>query len=287
MPSPLVQPESLPKNLADLANADPALVLFDCRFRLGQPEAGRGAYDEGHIPGARYADLERDLSGLVVACQTGRHPLPEPEQLARKLRAWGVSERSRVVVYDDQAGALAAARLWWLLRWLGHSKVAVLDGGYPAWLAGGGEPTTVEPETVPGDFVPRPRHDLTLTADQVATLVRQPGARVFDARALERYRGDVEPIDAVPGHIPGAHPLPFTDHLDEGRFRPPAEVAARFAAALGPTSIGDAAVYCGSGVTACHLILAAEHAGLAPPRLYPGSYSEWITDPSRPVARGG
>ncbi len=285
MPSPLVPPESLPLRLGDLANADPSLVLFDCRFQLGQPEAGRSAFDAGHIPGARYADLERDLSGSVVPGKTGRHPLPAPERLAEKLRAWGVSQSSRVIVYDEQTGAIAA-RFWWLLRWLGHSGAYVCDGGYQAWLAQGGQPTLVVPRPPPGDFVARPRPELIASSNEVAELARRQDARVLDARAPERYRGDVEPIDAVAGHIPGAHSLPYADNLIDGRFRSSAELAARLRGALGQTASERAVVYCGSGVTACHTILAAEHAGLALPRLYPGSYSEWIADPRRPVARG-
>lgn len=278
MNTPLLTPEQLLADLADL------LVIVDCRFQLGDAEAGRRAYAAGHIPGAVYADLERDLSSPVVP-GSGRHPLPDPTTLANKLRAWGVSRDSLVVCYDDQSGAIAA-RLWWLLRWLGHERAAVLDGGYRAWLDLGGEPSSAVPAPEPGDFEPHPVSELIVSADELARRLHDPAYRVLDARAKERFRGDVESIDRVAGHIPGALSVPFADNLAHGRMKSPAELRERFAAVIGETPPERVVVYCGSGVTACHDILAAEHAGLGLWRLYPGSYSEWIADGQRPVATG-
>ena len=278
MSTPLVTPEQL---LAGLAGP---LVVVDCRFQLGDAEAGGRAYAAGHIPGALYADLERDLSSPVVP-GSGRHPLPDPSLLASKLRAWGVRQQSLVVCYDDQSGAFAA-RLWWLLRWLGHERAAVLDGGYQAWLDLGGEPTTSLPAPEPGDFVARLHNELTVSADEVAERLQAPSYRVLDARARERFRGDVEPIDPVAGHLPGALCVPFIDNLAGSRMKSPAELRQRFGPLIGDTPAERVVVYCGSGVTACHHILAAEHAGLGLWRLYPGSFSEWIADGERPVATG-
>jgi thiosulfate/3-mercaptopyruvate sulfurtransferase len=215
---------------------------------------------------------------------TGRHPLPSVDLFVSKLRSWGIGNASQVVAYDDAGGAFAA-RLWWMLRWLGHEAVAVLDGGFPAWVAEGRPVTAELPLVSPGDFTPRPRPDLLVTAALLAAPESRAG-KLFDARAPERYRGDIEPIDPVAGHIPGAENLPFAENLRDGRFKPAAELRARLAAALGATQPEDAVVYCGSGVTACHDVLAFAQAGLPLPKLYAGSWSEWITDAARPTARG-
>lgn len=262
----------------------PGLSLFDCRASLSDPSAGRKAYAEQHLPSAEFADLLLDLSGPVVAGKTGRHPLPDVAELSRKLRAWGVGNGSLVVVYDDAGGAFAA-RLWWLLRWLGHERAQLLDGGFSAWVAEGRPVTAAVTPKAPGDFEPRLRSELVISAAELAAPESRTG-KLFDARAPERFRGDVEPIDPVAGHIPGAENLPFAGNLDAGRFRSPAELRARFANALGDTLPEHAVVYCGSGVTACHDVLAFARAGLPLPRLYAGSWSEWITDPSRPVEKG-
>jgi thiosulfate/3-mercaptopyruvate sulfurtransferase len=271
--SPLISTEAV---AADCAH-DKSYVIFDCRFSLLDGDAGRLAYEAGHIPGARFADLERDLSSARGS--GGRHPLPDRAALAAKLRAWGVDRNSRIVCYDQNAGALAA-RLWWLVRWLGHEEVAVLDGGLDAWLAAG-LPVSNEPAaSAPGDFSagePLTRH---CTAEEC-------GSGTFtlvDAREAARYRGESEPIDRVAGHIPGAINAPFGDNLADGRFKSPAELAARFTA-LGLTPEQNLACYCGSGVTAAHDVLALKLAGYPEPALYPGSWSEWIEDPGRPIAR--
>ncbi|HVY28752.1 MAG TPA: sulfurtransferase [Polyangiaceae bacterium] len=265
--------------------SEPRLRLVDCRASLQNPAAGRELYAQQHLPGAHFADLLEDLSGPIVPGVTGRHPLPPVDAFVAKLRAWGLGNASQVVAYDDAGGAFAA-RLWWMLRWLGHDAVAVLDGGFPAWVSEGRAVTAELPRVSAGDFTPRLRRELSVSAAQLSAAESRVG-KLFDARAPERYRGDVEPIDPVAGHIPGAENLPFAENLRDGRFKPAAELRARFAAALGATQPEDAVVYCGSGVTACHDVLAFAHAGLPLPRLYAGSWSEWITDPSRPTERGG
>ena len=284
MASTLISATAVPKTFdAQSTASGTKLVILDCRFQLGDSLAGRRAYDAGHVPGAHYADLERDLSSPVVRGVTGRHPLPDPEKLSRTLRGWGVCSDSRVIAYDDAAGAMAA-RLWWLLRWLGHDDVFVCDGGYQAWLAIGGQPTPVVPEPELGDFEPRLRSELVVTSEQVAQ--RSSEALLLDARARERYRGEVEPIDAIPGHIPGAICVPFAENLAGPVFADREHLSQRYRDIVNNTPAENVIVYCGSGVTACHDILAAEHGGLGLFRLYAGSYSEWIVDPSRRVSTG-
>lgn len=268
---------------------DPAWVVLDCRFRLDDPDHGERAYRAGHVPGARYAHLDRDLSGPVVPGATGRHPLPEPDALARTFGDWGIGEGTQVVAYDD-AGSAIAARVWWLLRWLGHEAVAVLDGGLPAWTASGRPLAAgVEPPPSPRAFVPRPRPELVVDAAAVASAL-EADIRVLDVRSEDRFRGENETMDPIAGHIPGATSAPFAGNLDrEGRFLPAADLRRRYEALL-HAPVGAPApgpiVYCGSGVTAAHAALAMRVAGLAQPRLYAGSWSEWINDPARPVATG-
>ena len=263
---------------------DAKLLLLDCRFALDDPAQGRRSYQQGHIPGARFADLERDLSGPVIAGQTGRHPLPEPSVLLERLRSLGVNNDSDLVLYDDASGAFAA-RAWWLLAWLGRrERVWLLDGGFKAWQAAD---LPIETDTVtalPGDFSGATDPSLLVDAGQIS---RTPAAFcLLDARALPRFRGEVEPIDPVAGHIPGARCLPFSDNLDaHGRFLPAAQLAARFDRLLADCS-GEPLAYCGSGVTACHNLFAMALAGRPLAKLYAGSWSEWICDPARPVARG-
>ncbi len=263
---------------------DPDWVVMDCRFSLTDTEAGRRAYRDSHLPGARYAHLDEDLSGPVTPA-TGRHPLPDPERLAQKLGAWRIDHDTQVVAYDDMGGMLAAARLWWLLRWLGHTACAVLDGGLPTWRRAGLPLTAEIPAARPTVFTSRPDNGLWVSTEQVLTL---PAADVLlDARAAARYRGEMEPIDPIAGHIPGALNLPTDSNLTpEGHFLPFAALRERFAAALGDRSPASVIHACGSGVTACHNLLAMETVGLCGSRLYAGSWSEWIRDPRRVVATG-
>jgi thiosulfate/3-mercaptopyruvate sulfurtransferase len=265
--------------------SDESLVVVDCRFSLKDPGEGAARYAEGHIPGARYAHLERDLSGSVVPGRTGRHPLPDPARLAARFSEWGIDATKRVIAYDDSVGAFAA-RLWWLLHWLGHETASVLDGGIAAWTARGLPLSTNPAEGRPATFVPDVRTSLVADADEVERVRARDDHRLLDARDGARFRGEVEPIDPVAGHIPGAHSLPFLSLTDSGHVRPPGDVLASFAAVLGHVPAQNAIAYCGSGVTAAHLVLTAEYAGLGRMRLYPGSFSEWIADRTRPVATG-
>jgi len=276
----LIQAEELARRLDE-----PALRIFDCRFDLARPGAGREAYGSGHIPGAAYADLNRDLSAPPTAT-SGRHPLPTPVAFESRLRAFGVNRHSIVVACDD-GNAMVAARLWWMMRWLGHDEVLVLDGGLRRWAELGLPTDRMVPAREPGDFVAHPRPGLAVDASRVLAESGNRSARLLDARAPERYRGEVEPIDAVAGHVPGAVNQPFTASLGaDGRFLPREELRALFAGALGGIAPDRTIAMCGSGVTACHLLLAMEHAGLTGAKLYPGSWSEWSRDPCRPVERG-
>lgn len=261
-------------------------VLFDCRFSLQHPEGGRQAYASGHLPGAWYAHLDEDLSGPIIPGTTGRHPLPDADLFGTWLSERGVGEGVQVVAYDDGHGAIAA-RLWWMVRWLGHEAVAVLDGGWRAWAAAGYPVSESPPLAHPRPFIPHPDPTLLVDAAGVSQIREVQGYTLLDARAAARYLGEHEPIDPVAGHIPGATSAPFMDNLDaEGRFLPPKVLKERFEGVLQGKPPGRAVCYCGSGVTAAHNILAMAHAGLAGAKLYAGSWSHWITDPSRPVATG-
>lgn len=272
------------RELLDWPHAQP-LVLVDCRFDLADTARGEREYAAAHLPGAVYAHLERDLSGPVTPL-TGRHPLPDATQLAARLGALGIGDDVQVVAYDDAGGAFAA-RLWWLLRWLGHDAVAVLDGGLHAWRAAGGLLSQDRTAPTARRFRARPDHARWLDAAGLARALADERCLLIDARALERYAGEVEPIDPVAGHVPGARSAPFAANLGpDGRFLPAAALAARYGALLGPRPPHEVVAMCGSGVTACHDLLALEIAGLPGARLYAGSWSEWIRDPSRPVARG-
>lgn len=272
------------QTLAD--HLDSGWCMFDCRFVLSDPQAGERVYRVGHIPGAHFLDLNRDLAGPVTPA-SGRHPLPDPQALAAKLAATGVNSDTQVVAYDDANGAFAA-RLWWLLRWLGHSQVAVLDGGWRAWVRAHRPVSREVPVAArAGDFRAQPDHARWLSTGAVLERAHSGTGRLFDARAPERFRGEVEPIDPVAGHVPGAANLPYAGNVSEqGYFKPPAVLRRRFESALGGVPASEAVCMCGSGVTACHNLLAMEVAGLKGARLYAGSWSEWIRDPSRPVARG-
>lgn len=283
--TPLISAETLHQHLHDPQLATD-LVIVDCRFELGQPDAGRAAWQRAHLPGAQYAHLDHDLSGPITAT-SGRHPLPGAEQLTERFSRWGIDHTKQVIAYDADNGAMAAARLWWLLRWLGHEQVAVLDGGLKQWLASG-YAVTQETETPdPTPFTAHQQDDLLVTADGVATHAQQPGWRLVDARAPERYAGEIEPLDPVAGHIPGALNHPFVRNLDtQGCFLPAATLHQQWRATLGTASPAHSIFMCGSGVTACHNLLAMEIAGLPGGKLYAGSWSEWCRDPHRPVARG-
>ena len=263
---------------------DPDWVVFDCRFDLADPAFGRQAYVASHVPGAFFLDLDEDLSGSKTGTN-GRHPLPDPAQLAARLEACGVGNHTQVVAYDD-AGGMFAARLWWLLRWLGHHRVAVLDGGLHAWLATG---------QALDEALPEPRaatYALALRPDRVdAQYVRQhldrPDMVLIDARSPDRFRGENEMLDPVGGHIPGAINRFFRDNFDaHGCFKQASVLREEFGALIGAHSPRQVVHQCGSGVTACVNVLAMEAAGLSGSRLYAGSWSEWCADPSRPLARG-
>lgn len=257
-----------------LAREPQAFRILDCRSRLGDPEFGRRVYAEGHIPGALYASLDDDFAALPG--DGGRHPLPDAARLRDRFRAWGIDDDDQIVVYDDAGGAFAA-RAWWCARWLGHEAVAVLDGGLAAWS---GPLSQAQPVVDPGNF--SIRESLTRTVDAPALLAALPATTLVDARAEARFAGREEPIDPVAGHIPGALCLPFQGNLDgSGHFKAPADLAQRFAGLP-----DDVVCYCGSGVTAAHNVLAMRIAGRPEPRLYPGSWSEWIRDPKRPVETG-
>lgn len=264
---------------------DPQWQVFDCRFQLDQADWGEAAYRQSHIPGALYAHLDRDLAAAKTP-ETGRHPLPDPEAFKQWLGRNGIGGGEQVVVYDQGGGAFAA-RLWWMLRWMGHQAVAVLDGGWAAW-AGADYPVSKEvPAPEPASFEGGPRDDLWLTSEKVEVELAEGRLRLVDARGAERFRGENEPIDPVAGHVPGAVNLPFAGNLDEqGRFKDPAALKARFTPVVGEYPGEAVAHMCGSGVTACHNLLAMEIAGLGDSRLYVGSWSEWIADPARKVETG-
>ncbi len=266
---------------------NPGFVILDCRSELTDPKAGAIAFAEGHIPGAQHADPDRHLSDKSPGPNgefRGRHPLPAPQAFIETMRDFGVYPNSQVIAYDAHGG-MFASRLWWMLRWVGHHGVAVLDGGLPAWLADGGELTK--------DVINRPHGSITLqpslagwvSADEVLANLSARAKTVLDARAADRFRGENEVIDPVAGHIPGAKNRPFKDNLQaDGRFKPADVLRSEFSALI--RSPAATIAQCGSGISACHTLLAMEVAGLPGAALYPGSWSEWSADPSRPVATG-
>jgi thiosulfate/3-mercaptopyruvate sulfurtransferase len=268
----------------------PDIAVVDCRFDLMNPEGGRRAYLDGHIPGARYADLNRDLSAPITAT-SGRHPLPTPEEFLAALNRLGVGRATQVIAYDDSSGAFAA-RLWWMLRWVGHPAAAVLDGGIKAWVSQGGALRTGEENPLPA-AAGGPH--LSLQADATAVIgtavleqrLADPAFLLIDARAAERYAGTVEPIDAVAGHIKGAVNHPFSANLGaDGRFLPAPMLRQAWESRLAGRNPTQVTAMCGSGVTACQNLLSLEVAGLRGAKLYAGSWSEWIRDPRRPIVRG-
>jgi len=265
---------------------DPSWAVVDCRYRLADLGLGRAAHAESHIAGAVFADIGDDLSGPVVPGKTGRHPLPDVAVLSVKLSAWGIGEGVQVVAYDDSGGSMAA-RLWWLLRWLGHDAVAVLDGGWPLWQARGYPVRAGTESRSARRFIAQERPELVLTAEQVDRVRADPAWRVLDARNADRFRGENETIDPVAGHIPGAVSVPYADNLEpDGRFKSKEELRGRYLGLLGGVPTDRAGCYCGSGVTATHDVLAMAYAGLGEAKLYAGSWSEWIVDRSRPVVTG-
>ena len=280
----LIDAAALQALLARPGGDAPAVVVLDCRFDLADPAAGARAHAESRIAGSRYAHLDDDLAGPKTG-RNGRHPLPSREAFAATLGRWGVGPASQVVAVDDHGGAYAA-RAWWMLRWMGHEAVAVLDGGLAAWRAAGGALVSGPPEPVPPASPYPVAAQASMPVIDAAALQRRLGHGVLlDARSGERFRGEVEPLDPVAGHIPGATLRCFKDNLGpDGRFRPAPELRRAFDALGVPAK--DIVHQCGSGVTACHNLLAMVHAGLEGSTLYPGSWSEWCADPSRPVAVG-
>lgn len=272
---------------------DPAWVVVDCRSDPANAGFGRAEYAKGHLPGAVFLDMDSDLCGEKMG-RNGRHPLPEPQRLVATLGAAGIGPGTQVVAYDDRGGA-SAARLWWMLRWLGHDAVALLDGGITRWAAEGRPLVTEVPARRPARFAGEPREamrvDAAFVTDQVAA--RRAGeagpadAVLVDARVPARYRGEMEPIDPVAGRIPGARNRPLQDNLAaDGRFKAPQALRAEFESVLGGVPPARVVHYCGSGVSACHNLFAMTLAGMGGSRLYAGSWSEWIADPSRPIERG-
>jgi thiosulfate/3-mercaptopyruvate sulfurtransferase len=268
--------------LRELLQSGARLVLLDASFDLMDTTAGEKAYGEAHLPDARYVHLDRDLSAAKTGLN-GRHPMPTREVFAKTAGAWGIDENTQVVAYDRQ-GAMYAARVWWMLRWLGHASVALLDGGFQAWQKAGGEVETAVPEVKALPALPlKPSLVPTMDGDTLASSLGK--VRLIDARAPERFRGDVEPIDKQAGHIPGALNRFFKDNLDaEGRFKPAGQLRDEWTPLLADGL--PVVQQCGSGATACHNIFAMQLAGLGSSTLYPGSWSEWSANPSRPIAKG-
>lgn len=265
---------------------DPNWAFIDCRFFLNHPELGEKQYLDAHIPGAVYAHLDRDLSGPIVPGATGRHPLPDVDVFVATLSKWGIDEHVQVVAYDG-AGGMVAGRLWWMLNWVGHSRVAVLNGDYRAWFHEERPTRSGEESRSPRNFVAQPHPERVVTAQEVLASLNNPTMKLLDARGRDRFRGENETMDAKAGHIPGAKSAPFTENLDaHGRFLPAEELAARFNNLLGDSTVDETILYCGSGVSASHNALAMAIAGLGTPRIYSGSWSDWITDDSRPIATG-
>lgn len=263
---------------------NPDWVFIDCRFDLKDPSWGFQNYQQMHIPGAVYAHLDHDLSGPITP-NSGRHPLPDIQTITTRLSEWGINQQKQVIVYDTAGGAFAC-RLWWQLRFLGHWRVAVLDGGFHIWQQSGYPIATGIEVPSPAQFIPQVHWNMVTNADEVEQIRQDSNYRLIDARAPERYRGEVEPIDPIAGHIPGALNRFHSDNLGpDGMFLSPAQLRAHFNALIDNIPTDRVIVYCGSGVTSVHHILAMEIAGLPGARLYAGSWSEWIRDPNRPIAK--
>ena len=275
-----------PSELAALQASDAELVVLDARFNLDDEDWGDRAFTEGHVPGAQRADLSRHLAGPIIEGVTGRRPFPEPEDFAETVRGWGIGPATQVVVYDADRGLMAASRVWFMLRWLGHDDVAVLDGGLPAWQAAG-LPLVSETLTAPtpsATFVADVRPEMLADVDEVDQIRESVPARVFDSRGPEGYHGQGKYYDPVRGHIKGAGLADRAETLTEdGRFRSPEELRAHYDSLRGGQDGSEIVFYCGSGVTAAQNVLAMTHAGLPGSRMYVGSWSEWIIDPNREV----
>lgn len=268
---------------------DPNWVIVDCRFSFTDIGLGRRNYLQAHIPGAVYAHLDDDLSSPPIPGETGRHPLPSVDVMARTFSNWGIDSKMQVVAYDDWplVSGATAARLWWCLHWLGHEAAAVLDGGWQHWLRSGGSSQSGLEARSPRVFKPQPRPELLASLMEVDSMRSDPAYLVLDSRAADRYRGENETIDPVAGHIPGTLNAPFAENAGpDGLFLPGEALRKRFRALLGDIPSQNAVFYCGSGVTAAYNLLALQHAGLGEGKLYAGSWSEWITDLGRPVAKG-
>jgi thiosulfate/3-mercaptopyruvate sulfurtransferase len=264
---------------------DPTWVLCDCRHDLTNYEAGRRAYAKSHIPGARFLHLDEDLSGPKTGVN-GRHPLPHPITFTLRLAALGIDNAKQIIAYDASGGCYAA-RLWWMLRWVGHERAAVLDGGWDAWVKAGQPVTTESPTSRPTTFNPQLQPQHAVNAAFIAAHLNRAEISVLDARSADRFRGENETLDPVAGHIPGAMNRFFKLNLDgQGCFKPAAGLRQEFSALLGARAPESVVHQCGSGITACHNLLAMEIAGLTGSRLCPGSWSEWVSDPTRPVAKG-
>jgi thiosulfate/3-mercaptopyruvate sulfurtransferase len=273
-----------PAQLARIAG-DANVAILDCRHELTRPQWSDEAYAQGHIPGAVQAHLDRDLSA-PIGPQTGRHPLPDVAKLAETLGRWGIDEGVQVVAYDQGNGAYGA-RAWWLVRWLGHENVAVLDGGFAAWQEAGLPVSTETAARTPRTFTPRVRAGAFVTAAQVQQALASQTIALVDARGADRFAGQNETIDPIAGHVPGATNRPFAKNLDaRSRFLPAEDLRRQWGELLGTRPASEVVAMCGSGVTACHNLLALELAGMPGAKLYAGSWSEWIRDPARPVAKG-
>jgi thiosulfate/3-mercaptopyruvate sulfurtransferase len=276
----LISPSELSRFIADERWA-----IVDCRFDLTHPAQGEQLYLEAHIPGARYAHLDRDLSGAKTG-STGRHPLPTAEQMRERFGALGIGPDTQVVAYDADSG-MYAARLWWMLRFMGHDASAVLDGGLARWTREGHAVRGGHEQWRPTSFVGAPRESWRLDAEAVLRGLNDPARILVDARAEARFRGDEEPLDQKAGHIPGARNFFFQSNLaGDKTFRTPEQLRDQWRVLLGGAEPSQVVMYCGSGVTACHNLLALEHAGLSGARIYPGSWSEWSSDPARPIETG-
>jgi thiosulfate/3-mercaptopyruvate sulfurtransferase len=266
---------------------DQDCLFVDCRYVMAEPGRGERDYREGHIPGAVFANMDTDLASHPVQGVTGRHPLPAPAALTETFSRWGIGETTRVIAYDEVTGAMAAARLWWLLKWAGHDEVAVLEGGLQGWKAAGLPVSSSAVARTARAFTPSFRPGMAVDAARVQEVLADPAFVVLDARSAERYRGENETVDPAAGHIRGALSAPYAENMAaDGTFEAIGELQGKLGGLAGNRDAEHTVVYCGSGVTAAHLALAFAHAGKGIPRLYSGSWSDWITDPRRPTARG-
>jgi len=276
----LINSEQLAEHLDDINWA-----IIDCRFSLNDDVRGRQDYLQSHIPGAIYAHLNQDLSSQAIPGKTGKHPLPSVEACKDIFSHWGIDSKVQVVAYDDAGGSMAACRVWWLLRWLGHDSVAVLDGGWQKWQNEGREIRAGNEQRIFKEFIPNPRQDLIRNSEQIELIRKDARFILLDARTTERYLGLVEPIYPVAGHIPGALSAPYQENLNpDGTFRSQKQLSSHYQKLTKGIPPQNVVFYCGSGITAAHNILAMVYAGLGEARLYPGSWSEWIADPTRPIA---